>query len=216
MKTSASSQIKMREILQEKLPQNALDYAYNLWQNEPFSFAVAQTRSSCLGNYSYRNGQHKITINHDLNPYQFLITYVHEVAHQRVFIQYALGKKRRVLPHGDEWKNTFKELMKPMLNEAVFPTNIVHLLQLHLVNPPASTVRDAALMKGLQLFDKEQLIPEKMLHLEDLKSGESFLFMNRIFTKLETRRTRIMCLEKLSNRKFTIPKQAVVERVLPD
>lgn len=203
----------MREILQEKLPQKALDYAYNLWQNEPFSFTVAPTRSSCLGNYSYRNGQHKITINHDLNPYQFLITYVHEVAHQHVFIHHTLGKKKRVLPHGDEWKNTFKELLKPMLNEAVFPANIVYLLQLHLVNPPASTVRDSALMKVLQLFDKEQLMFEKKLHLEDLKPGESFLFMNRVFTKLETRRTRIMCLEKHSKRKFTIPKLAIVERV---
>lgn len=204
----------MREILSEKLPENSVEYAFNLWVTEPFSFKVAKTRSTCLGNYSYRNNQHKITINHDLNPYQFLITYVHEIAHQRVFSRFVQVKRKRVLPHGNEWKNTFQELMKPLLREEVFPANVLQLLKLHLINPPASTVRDAPLLKTLQLFDKKLISNENELPLETLKPGESFIFKKRIFTKLETRRTRILCLEKKSNRKFTIPKVAVVERVL--
>lgn len=204
---------QMREILSEKLPANSVDYAFNLWVDRPFSFKVARTRSTCLGNYTYRNNQHKITVNHDLNPYQFLITYVHEVAHQHVFIKFMQGKRKRVLPHGNEWKSTFTELMNPILNEAIFPEEILRHLRVHMMNPPASTVRDTALIKSIQLFDNKLVVNENELHLDDLKQGEVFIFKNRIFTKLETRRTRILCLEKKSNRKFTIPKIAVVERV---
>jgi hypothetical protein len=203
----------MREILSEKLPEKAVEYAYNLWKNNPFSFKVTRTRSTCLGNYSYRNGKHKITVNHDLNPYQFLITYVHEVAHQHVFINHIIGKKKRVLPHGQEWKSTFTKLMNPLLEESVFPVEILRLLRIHMINPPASTVRDVTLMKSLQLFDNKLITNENELHLEDLEQGEKFVFKKRTFTKLETRRTRVLCLEEKSNRKFTIPKVATVERI---
>jgi SprT protein len=208
----------MREILSEKLPEKAVEYAYNLWESNPFSFKITRTRSTCLGNYSYQNGKHKITVNHDLNPYQFLITYVHEVAHQHVFIQFMQGKRKRmhphrILPHGNEWKSSFTELMKPVLNEDIFPPKVLHLLKLHMANPPASTVRDVALIKSLQLFDDKPITNENELHLEDLKRGEKFVFKKRTFTKLETRRTRVLCLEEKSSRKFTIPKVATVERV---
>jgi hypothetical protein len=85
-----------------------------------------------------------------------------------------------------------------------------------MANPPASTVRDIALMKSIQLFDKKIVTVENELHLENLEQGEVFIFKKRIFTKLETRRTRILCLENKSKRKFTIPKIAVVKRVLLD
>lgn len=205
--------IRMREILTEKLPANSVDYAFNLWLDRPFSFKVARTRSTCLGNYTFRNNQHKITVNHDLNPYQFLITYVHEVAHQHVFIKFMQGKRKRVLPHGKEWKNAFAELMNPLLNEEVFPNEILRLLQTHMANPPASTVRDVSLLKALQSFDNKPVTKENGLYLDDLKQGDSFIFKGRTFTKLEIRRTRVLCLEKKSNRKFTIPKIATVERV---
>jgi hypothetical protein len=213
MKTSNQ---QMREILREKLPKNSVEYAFSLWENEPFSFKITRTRSTCLGNYSYRNSKHKITVNHDLNPYQFLITYVHEIAHQHVFINHIIGRAKRVSPHGEEWKNTFTELMKPVLNKDIFPPNVLRLLRLHMANPPASTVRDIALMKSIQLFDKKIVTVENELHLENLEQGEVFIFKKRIFTKLETRRTRILCLENKSKRKFTIPKIAVVKRVLLD
>ncbi|MDP5139841.1 MAG: SprT-like domain-containing protein [Spirosomaceae bacterium] len=200
-------------MLAEKIPKNAVEYAFNLWKEQPFSFTVARTRSTCLGNYSFRNNRHKITVNHDLNPYQFLITYIHEVAHQHVFIQFMQGKRKRVLPHGSEWKSTFQELMKPLLNEGVFPSTVLNLLRLHMTNPPASTVRDGLLLKALQQFDNKPITEEKGLRLEEINEGETFIFKNRIFKKLETRRTRVLCLEKNSNRKFTIPKVAVVEKI---
>lgn len=213
MKASESAKKKMYELLSEKLPKNSVEYAFGLWVKQPFSFTIARTRSTCLGNYSYRNHHHKITVNHDLNPYQFLITYVHEVAHQHVFVDYYLAKKRRVLPHGDEWKAAFQILMQPLLTPDVFPPEILSVLQVHMLNPAASTVRDMTLQKVIKVFDDKETSNDNELHLEELKEGEWFVFNRRIFQKLETRRTRVMCLEKTSKRKFTISKMAVVERV---
>ena len=212
---TASDAVKkqMFKLLTKKLPENSVEYAFDLWVKQPFSFKIAPTRSTCLGNYSYRNHQHKITVNHDLNPYQFLITYVHEVAHQHVFVNHHLAKKRRVLPHGYEWQVTFQELMQPLLNDAVFPKDILEILQIHMLAPAASTVRDVTLLKILQKYDNKEVTNESRLRLEDLKEGDWFVFNQRIFQKLETRRTRILCLEKASKQKFTISKIAEVRRV---
>lgn len=201
------------EILKLKLPEQAVQYACDLWLAEPFAFKITTTRSTCLGNYSFRKGRHKITVNEDLNSYQFLITYMHEVAHQRVFIKYMQARRKRVLPHGKEWKVEFRELMQPLLTDSVFPNELLKILIVHLKNPSASTVRDINLLRMLQTFDEKKVINENDTRLEELQEGESFVFSRRKFVKLQTRRTRVLCLEEESKRKFTIPKMALVRRV---
>lgn len=203
---------KMYEMLQNELPQAALDYAFGLWLEEPFSFYIKDSRSTCLGNYSFRNNQHTITINNDLNPYQFLITFIHEIAHQRVFITHKSTKRKPISPHGIEWKMTFQQLMLPLLSEAIFPKEILYFLSKHLQNPPASTVRDAQLMAAIRQYDTKKT--EQTGHLlENIVVGQSFHFRGRIFTKIEERRTRVLCEEKLTRKRYTIPKQALVELI---
>ena len=85
-KPDAITAKKMGEILLKHLPATTVAYCMELWQEQPFSFKISRTRSSCFGNYIFRDGQHKITINHDLNSYAFLVTYIHEIAHQRAWL----------------------------------------------------------------------------------------------------------------------------------
>jgi SprT protein len=193
-----------------KVPAESLEYCTSLWKEHPFSFAITKTRSTCLGNYKYQNGSHTITINHDLNLYNFLITYIHEVAHQRVFIAHK-GKKRPSL-HGNEWKTHFQYLITPLLNETVFPLVVLKPLALHMKNPPASSTRDLKLMKALKLFDLGD--KTTVFHLEDMPNMASFLFKNRKFQKLEKRRTRALCVELESKRKYTIPLLAEVKPIV--
>ena len=47
----------------------------------------------------------------NLNPYRFLMTLVHEVAHLVAFQKYG----RAIKPHGKEWKFTFQTLMLPFI-----------------------------------------------------------------------------------------------------
>jgi hypothetical protein len=63
-------------------------------------FKVTRARSTKLGDYRapYQGQPHQITVNHDLNPFSFLITAVHEFAHLKTWIDH----KGKVKPHGRE------------------------------------------------------------------------------------------------------------------
>lgn len=195
--------------LSKKIPMEAVEYCTKLWEEAPFSFSISKTRSSCLGNYKFQNGHHTISVNHDLNPYNFLITYIHEVAHQRVFIKYQKNIKKRPAPHGKEWKTNFQYLMIPLLNETIFPLEILKPLAAHMLNPAASSTRDAKLMKAIKAFNEGGL--SEVVYLENIPDGQSFIFKKRKFQRIEKRRTRALCLDLETKRKYTIPLMAEIE-----
>src|SRR5690606_37915756 len=90
------------QIIAQHIPPSAAPYAFQLWKETPFVLKITRSRSSKVGDFTgcRHHSIHRITINRDLNPYLFLITYVHEVAHLRTFLHYGT----RVEPHGEEWK----------------------------------------------------------------------------------------------------------------
>ena len=114
---------------------------------------------------------HQITVNENLNPYAFVITYLHEVAHYKVNTIY----KRRKLPHGKEWKTLFKELMLPVLNSHIFPEEVLSNLHNYLQDPKASSCADLDLLKSLRIYDQE----EDGVLLSALKQGEIFKISGR-------------------------------------
>ena len=194
-------------ILSEKLPSPALSYCTSLWRQYPFQFKLRKSRVSKLGDYRYdpRNGSHSITVNADLNEYQFLITYVHEVAHRVV---HKPGGRQK--PHGPQWKMKFRELMLPLLNPDVFPDDVLRVLANHMRNPKASTAGDPALVKVLSKYDPEG---RDYLTLADIAFGEEFTFRKRDFRKLEKKRTRAVCLDLSNSKRYLIPEMAEVERL---
>src|SRR5688572_4495594 len=143
---------KVHQTLHQHVPDQACPYCFSLWNNSPFELKLTRSRQSKVGDFtsskSIRNP--RITLNKDLNPYLFLVTYIHEVAHLHVFLRYG----NRVDPHGEEWKNAFKHLMDPVLKKEVFPEQILHQLSRHMVNPKASSFADAELTRALRSFDK--------------------------------------------------------------
>ncbi|MBT0813009.1 transcription elongation protein SprT [Litoribacter ruber] len=196
----------------DHVPENAAAYCYDLWKEDPFRFVISRSRSSKLGDFRYRRDRdvQTITINYDLNPYQFLITYIHEVAHHRVYRDFGLG----VRPHGPEWKMVFRKLLAPMLSDLVFPRDILIPLKRHMLNPKASSGADVFLSRELKKYDlsfQEGL--NRPLFLTDIKVGQSFSLRGRVFTKEDTRRTRVVCLEVASGRKYLISLNAEVEAV---
>ncbi|UBM57921.1 SprT-like domain-containing protein [Marinilongibacter aquaticus] len=199
----------LRQNIAARVPEMALDYCVALWEEHPFSFTISKSRSSCLGNYKFEQGMHTISVNHDLNRFSFLITYLHEVAHLRVCLAFPPNTRKKVKPHGLEWKTYFRKLMTPLLNETVFPPSVLGPLLKHMKNPPASSTRDAQLIQALRLFDSGKTFS---FRLEDLEDGQRFLFKKRIFKRLEKRRTRALCQEVSTGLKYTIP---LLAEVLP-
>mgnify|MGYP000545150826 FL=1 len=142
---------ELLRLFQKHLPDNAITYCVQLWEENPFNFFVKPPRNTKLGDFRYRKDRsiQTITLNSDLNPYQFLLTYVHEVAHLRAFARYGTTHA----PHGSEWKGLFKLLLEPLLTESIFPRDILVPLKLHMRNPSASSARDLFLMKEMSKYE---------------------------------------------------------------
>ncbi len=194
-------------VLDNHLPKTAVPYCLILWEKKPFNFHVTRSRKSKFGDFRYRKDRkiQTITINTDLNPFQFLLTYIHEVAHLHAFAKFGIG----INPHGIEWKTTFQELLFPLLKNEFFPIDILIPLRKHMSNPKASSARDLFLMKEMSKYDLKS-DKQEGLFLSDLKPGNRFFLSGREFQKVETRRTRVLCLEIKSGRKYLIAQLARV------
>lgn len=190
------------------IPTEAVEYVMQLWREHPFSFTIAGARQTCLGNYIFRNNRHYISVNGDSNQYSFLITLVHEIAHQRVQIA-ERAFKRRAMPHGDEWKYHFKTLMAPLLNNFVFPHDILAVLVSHMRNPAASSTKDPALVKVLAGYSPQEL--ETGMFLSEVLNEQVFSFKGRGFKKIQERRTRVLVECVNTKKRYTIPGVAKVE-----
>lgn len=203
--------MKDRDTLASFVPDPAAAYCISLWEQHQFDLHIVRPRRTRLGDFTKRPHQRpRITVNINLNPYSFLITYLHEVAHH---IVYATHPNKRLAPHGKEWKTSFRTLLLPVLSEKHFPQDILIPLQRYAQDPKASTGSDSALVQALARYDTRdpELNKKALLHL---KEGENFVFQKREFIRGPLRRTRVLCVEKSSNRRFTIPAHALVEECI--
>ena len=197
--------------LEQYVPQEALAYCEHLYYNNNFDFFLSRPRRTRLGDFTVKPGiTPHITVNVNLNPYNFLITYLHEVAHYVVYQKYRGLFKRKVAPHGTEWKQEFSSLLQPVMNELTFPADILIPLRIYAENPKASTGGDQILYNSLKKYDDPSLLLNKtaLIHLHE---GADFVFHNRLFVRGTVRRTRVLCIDKVSQRRYTIPAHALVE-----
>ena len=191
------------------VPSGSADYCTALWDRHKFSFRVTRARRSKLGDYRFHQikKQHIITVNGNLNRYGFLITFIHEAAHM---IHFEL-RGNHDAPHGLYWKKIFRELMEPLLNESTFPADLLERLKIHMQNPKASSYSDPHLARLIRQYDQGTTSSEYCL--EEIAPGEVFSFNGREYEKMETRRTRCLCREIKSGRKYLIPELAMVRKV---
>lgn len=199
---------KIYSILQTHVPAAALAYCYRLWLDTPFQLKITRTRQTKVGDFTSRKSvEHpRITLNHELNPYLFAITYIHEVAHLRVHLSHG----NRVDPHGEEWKDQFRLLMMPVMNREVFADDILAELERHMVNPKASSFADTDLTKILRRYDKNA---DQYATLSDIPEGSIFRFQGRFFKKGKIRRTRVLCHEVKTRRHYLVPADVLVSSV---
>ena len=188
----------------DHFPPKVAEYCFQLWHDYSFDFIVSKSRDSKLGDYRYSPTKgHQVTVNHNLNPYAFLVTYIHEVAHLTTY----LAHKNKVQPHGQEWKNEFYTLFEPILDEDLLPAELVKVLNAYLKNPAASSNGYQPLVDVLKSFDAE---PPAGTPLVELAEGAHFALKNLRFIKGKLRRTRYICKELNSGRNYLVAKHAYV------
>jgi SprT protein len=210
---------KIRRVLGHRLPEAAVNDVVSQILENPVSLKVVRQRTSKSGDFraAHNLTPARITVNGNLNPYAFLITLVHELAHHHVDLdhsramkKFTLRRKSRPLPHGKEWKVKFQQLMQPFLNSEVFPDIVLPVLCQYLENPKASSSVDHRLSKALKIYDP----PDSTLRLEELPFDEVFsIHGKRFFRKKEKVRTRYRCICINTNRIYLISSGAPVEKV---
>lgn len=198
-----------KQVLKKYLPAGAVDMVYDSISNHKLQLRISRQRHTKLGDFRPGiNGRpHRISLNHDLNPYNFLIVFVHELAHLHVFNQFG----NRVMPHGIEWKTTFRELMKPYFDKQVFPDDIRLALKNYLRNAKAANGSDLELSRVLSQYDLQKV---KGPRLEALPEGSLFRVPGgRVFKKMERLRKRYKCLCLDNNRLYLFNPLATVQPV---
>ncbi|PKP51318.1 MAG: sprT domain-containing protein [Bacteroidetes bacterium HGW-Bacteroidetes-1] len=197
-----------RELLSKYFPEQAVEAVYTSLKEKNVQLRISRSRSTKLGDYRPgMNGKpHRISINHDLNIFEFLITYVHELAHLYTFEKFG----RRHQPHGKEWKQFFVQLMIPFLNNGVFPAEIQQELQVHLLDAKAANGSDLDLKRILQKYNHKQNLTATSV--ESLSENSYFKLPDgRVFQRLELRRKRYKCLCMNNKRLYLFSPLAMVE-----
>mgnify|MGYP001826396100 CR=1 FL=1 len=195
----------MQDELHKYIPTSALKGVLQLLQHDHLVVKIKNERKTRHGDYKrLPNGKHQITINSNLNPYRFLITLIHEIAHFEAYKQYG----RFIKPHGVEWKHTFQHLMLPFINPQVFPNNLLPLIAKHFKNPKASSDTDVNLTLSLKQFDA----PNNKNYIFDVPFGAMFrLYNGKVFKKGNKRVKRFECIEVNTGKLYLFNPNAEVE-----
>ena len=183
--------------LQQFLPPGTLEPVLHYLHFYKVHLTVARERKSILGDYRHRTRTeaHRISVNGNLNPYSFLITLLHELAHLLTFEEWG----NRVQAHGQVWKSTFGKLLDQFIKHEVFPDDIKAALLRSLHNPAASSCADEVLLRVLRGYDKK---PAGVVFVETVPEGVLFQTHDgRIFRKGPKMRKRFKC-EEIATKKL--------------
>jgi len=188
-----------------RFPEQARLLTQPLFDEYRFLFRITAPRKTRLGSFkSVRfGGRPVIQVNSDLGQYSFLLVFLHELAHLVVHKKYG----RKAKPHGEEWKNAYRNLVLPFFSEQVFPQTLATELHRYFIKTPATFHRDTRLINTLSSFEGGLAI----VTVNDIPLNASFTLMSgREFVKLEKLRTRYKCFCPKTRKYYLVPKSAQV------
>ena len=202
----------MSAVLLKYVPEQAIPLIAHWLKLYNLHLTISKSRISKLGDFrpAFKGKPNRISVNGDLNAHHFLITLCHEVAHAAVWKEYG----RKVLPHGKEWQDSYREILLEMNGKVVFPPKVEAAIKLHLKRPKASSCSDPKLYKLLKEFDADA---EEITFLEELEEGSHFIIHNkRSFQKGKKRRSRYECICLESKRLYYVSAHAEVQLIPPN
>ena len=195
---------RFHDILSPYLPVNAVDAIvayinkYSIW------LKITRERRSKLGDYRHpspSNPHHAISINGNINRYEFLLVMLHELAHLENYLRYGSSVKA----HGTEWQQCYASLISNFLGHRCFPPDAEIMLETYIAHIPLSKDLDNKIYLTLHRYN---FAPgDTPLILDDLNPGTRFKLVARphlVFINIEKRRTRWRCMEPATGRIYTI------------
>ena len=204
IRTSRTADIRplTTDIFRSYIPAQSVEYILHWFLEHKVRLRISLNRASKSGDYrpSRQNLPPRISVNNNLNPYDFLITLVHEMAHHDVWRAYVMTHQlsfprlRRQVhpkPHGQEWQYHFRELMIPLMNTSVFPPDVLYMVENYFRNLRVSAKFGQNLTRVLKKYDK----PNGKEFVENLPFDSLFRLPDgRLFRRKEKLRKRFRCI----------------------
>lgn len=198
---------RTRRILAKYVPEVYVSMLIPLLQHPELKFKIVKPRKTKLGDFRVLNrSAFIITVNGDLNPYSFLITTLHEIAHFETYKKHGSA----VAPHGNEWKLQFSKLLQPFIKHPEFPDDIQKALMGREQCLKASSCTDQRLQRILNQYDE---VEDDLVHLDTISKNSIFALGERHFRKGNLRRTRFLCTEIQTNKAYLVNALARVKLI---
>jgi SprT protein len=196
------------EALSSFLPAGSYDIVVKYLLDYKIQLKLTKARKSLLGQYQHdlQTGKNSISVNGDLEPYNFLLTLAHEIAHCVCFNIHG----NKVLPHGTEWQKINGIILKELIDAQIFPADIQQVLTKNLYTQRASCT-DAQLEAVLLRYDASK---QHLLTIASLPTGTKFSIADGSeFIIQEKRRTRYLCMNLQTRKQFLFPASYKVTRI---
>ena len=179
-------------VLEKFLPENTLPFLKKWFGSYPCHLKITKNRNSKLGDYrKLPDKTFQITINGTLEPQLFFFVLTHELAHLIAFEKFG----RKILPHGMEWKQTFREMLLESIN--VYKEDLKPIILKFSKSPKANFMASPDLVK---YFHKET--EEGFVFVENLQIGEKFGYKDEVFLIEETAKKRYLCINIKSKKRY--------------
>lgn len=192
------------DLVRERLPEAAFPHVVHLLASLPIDLRLARPRRTRLGDHRGPTAtapRHRISVNDDLNPYAFLTTLLHEIAHAATWERHR-RRWRRLRPHGAEWKAEFERILRPFVAGNVLPHDVATALGRAMIDPAAATCSDRQLTLALARYDAPG---RGGVFVETLRAGTVFrVDGGREFLLGPRVRSRYRCVERRTGREYRL------------
>ncbi|WBV59323.1 SprT-like domain-containing protein [Chryseobacterium camelliae] len=166
---------------------------------------ITRERSSKLGDYrKLPDNSHEITINSTLSPQLFFFVLTHELAHLIAFEKFG----RRISPHGNEWKTTFREMLLESLG--VYEEELKPIITKFSRSPKANFMASPDLVKFFHAGNTE----DNVCYIEEIEKGDFFVYQNQKYLQEGLIKKNYLCKNLVTGRKYSFKPLARVEKCM--
>lgn len=189
--------------LEKYLPQNTLQYLRVWFADHYIHIKITRNRNSKLGDYrKLPDNSHEITINSTLFPQLFFFVLTHELAHLIAFERYG----RKISPHGNEWKETFRQMLLQSLE--VYEEDLRPIIVKFSRSPKANFMASPDLVKYFHIEKQD----DTLLFIEELQKGEYFIYRNEKYLLEGLIKKNYLCKNLATGRKYSFKPLARVQK----
>jgi len=189
--------------LEKYLPQDTLQYLKIWFSDYYIHIKITRNRNSKLGDYrKLPDNSHEITINSTLVPQLFFFVLTHELAHLIAFEKYG----RRISPHGNEWKETFRKMLLESLQ--VYDEDLKPIIVKFSKSPKANFMASPDLVKYFHIETQD----DSLQFIEELQKGDFFIYRNEKYLLEGLIKKNYLCKNLATGRKYSFKPLARIEK----